>query len=320
MNLLKRWAVFISERFEPVSHTFMIASFFGANAIMAFIVNNSPGSCGLQQPGCCNLKIMGGFFLVWLVFFHMRLFDDIKDYETDRLVNKDRPLPRGVLTAIEFGAGILFTEILEVILAASLGIKVFSTYTIVLAFTLIMRQEFFIGDWLRPKMELYAITHTFSATLMGFLIFSALTDNFINDTPWQYSAIAAGNWFVFNVFEFGRKTFAKDEEREGVDSYSLRLSPGGAVILLGVNIFMAFLMLYLCCVSLTPVNLQQAGVNNFGVMLISAAVISFIVAISGVFYSLNPSRFYAKFYRGVVSAYLVLYHAAILVSGYLIIK
>lgn len=322
MHILKRWAVFISERFEPVSHTFMIASFFGANAIMALIINNSTAVCSSPQSLCCHLRILGGFFLVWLIFFHMRLFDDIKDYETDKLVNKERPLPRGVLTTLEFGAGILSVVILEVVLAASLGIKVFSTYAVVFAFTLVMRQEFFIGDWLRPKMELYAITHTFSACLMGCLIFSAVTDNFINAMPWQYLAIAIGNWFVFNVFEFGRKTFAKNEEREGVDSYSMRLSPGGAVILLGINVFMAFSMLYLCCVNLSwPAgHVQQPGIGIFGNMLVSAAVISFVVAISGMLYSFNPSKFYAKFYRGAVSAYLVLYHVAILITGYLIIN
>ncbi len=306
MNLISRWFTFVKERFEPVSHTIMIFAFASANAAMAYAVNPFDISA---RP----LYLFGGFTLIWLVFFHMRLFDDIKDYETDRLVNKERPLPRGVLTINEFGAGILICIIAEIALSAALGFKIFSTYALVLAFTLIMRQEFFIGDWMRPKMELYAATHTFSASMLGLLIYSILNNADITVIPAAYLLVALGNWFVFNVFEFGRKTFSIKEERDGVDSYSLRLSPFGAFALLSVNIFFAFLMLYLCAGKIN----QAAGAKiiNFMPMLLSAALISFLVICAGMVYSRKPSDFNAKFYRGAVSFYLVAYHFAITICG-----
>jgi len=95
-----------------------------------------------------------------------------------------------------------------------------------------MRMEFFVGDWLRPRLELYAITHTFSATLLGMLIHAVTTGRQIALAEGAFLLFALGNWFVFNVFEFGRKTFAHEAERAGVDSYSARLNPAGAVALL----------------------------------------------------------------------------------------
>ncbi len=314
MKLISGWSTFVKERFEPVSHTLMIAAFASANAAMGYAsypagFNTSPG------------YLLTGLFLVWLVFFHMRLFDDIKDYETDKLVNKDRPLPRGVLTTDQFGAGILVCVLLEMAVALILGFNVFTTYVMVLAFTLIMRQEFFIGDWMRPKMELYAATHTFSAALLGMLIFSITSGKMICDMPKSFLFMAIGNWFVFNVFEFGRKTFSTAEEREGVDSYSLRLTPFGAFALLGANIFLAFTMLYLSAANIiSRAALNATAAFDFGPMLISAAIISFIVAAAGMMYSLKPSNFYAKFYRGVVSLYLVAYHVSITVCGYIYFK
>ncbi len=309
MNLLLRWIIFIKERFEPISHTIMIFSFVLANAAMAYAVNSFEIK---TRP----LYISGVFALVWLVFFHMRLFDDIKDYETDRIVNKDRPLPRGVLTINEFGSGILVCIVLELILSAALGFKIFTAYTVVCGFTLIMRQEFFIGDWMRPKMELYAATHTFSASMLGLLIYCALTGAFINEIPAAYLLIALSNWFVFNVFEFGRKTFSADEERAGVDSYSLRLKPFGAFALLAVNILFAFLALYFAADKINAVKNLYGGIPvNFRPLLISAAAISFMVICAGIAYGLNPSNSKAKIYRDAVSFYLVAYHIAITICG-----
>lgn len=307
MNLFSRWLIFVKERFEPVSHTVMIFAFASANAAIAYAV--SPFAVKERV-----LHLSGGFMLVWLIFFHMRLFDDIKDYETDRLVNKGRPLPRGVLTINEFGAGILLCVIAEIALSFTLGFKIFSTYALVLAFTLIMRQEFFIGDWMRPKMELYAATHTFSASMLGLLIYSTLNNAFITEIPPAYLYAAFGNWFVFNVFEFGRKTFSIDEEREGVDSYSLRLSPFGAFALLAANIFFAFTMLFLCTGKINQEALK-GGPTNFMPMLLSAALVSFMVICVGMVYSRKPSDFNAKFYRGAVSFYLVAYHLVISICG-----
>lgn len=242
----------------------------------------------------------------------MRLFDEIKDHEVDLVVNTERPLPRGLVTVGEHGAVTLACVVAETALALSLGPPVFVSYAVVLAFTLVMRQEFFIGPWLGPKMELYAIVHTFSAGLQGGLIFAIATGLPVTAAPRSYLAIMLGNWFIFNVFEFGRKTFGREEERDGVDSYSLRLHPLGAVLLVVVNMALAWWMLNLCAGAIAA---WRYPAPHFGPMLHGTAAVSLLVCGAGLAYVARPDRRMAKLYRGVVSFYLLAYHLAIIVGA-----
>jgi len=301
-SLPARWFRFMRERFEPISTTILLASLAGANGLLAL------GALGAPPPPWP--RALAGFALLWLVFFHMRLFDEIKDYEVDKLVNRERPLPRGLVTIEEHGWMTLACVALECALALALGFPVFSTWAALAAFTLVMRQEFFIGYWLSPRMELYAVTHTFSAALQGGLVFSVVSGLTLDAVPRAYAAAMLGNWFIFNVFEFGRKTFGREEEREGVDSYSLRLGAFGAFLLTAANLALGYGMLHLYAAHVGPargLDLSPLKYAALGVTLIPCA--------AGLAYSAAPSAVGAKRYRGAVTLYLLAYHVAILAAG-----
>lgn len=301
-SFILRWFGFMRERFEPVSTTVMLASLAGANGLLAL------GALGTPLPPWPRL--LAGFALLWLVFFHMRLFDEIKDYEVDRLVNTDRPLPRGLVTVEEHGWVTLGCVALECALALSLGFPVFSTWAVLAAFTLVMRQEFFVGPWLSPKMELYAITHTFSAALQGGLAFAVVSGRTLDLVPREYAAVMLGNWFIFNVFEFGRKTFWGAEEREGVDSYSKRLGATGAFLLTFANLALGYgmLVLYAATVaSARPIDLAP--------LRQAALAMTLVPCLAGLAFAAAPSAAAAKRFRGAVTFYLLAYHVAILAAG-----
>jgi 4-hydroxybenzoate polyprenyltransferase len=304
MSFIKRWWIFLKERHEPFGITTMLLAFFAANAFMAF------DSASHSFPGWNNL--VPGFILVWLVFLHMRLFDEVKDYDFDKEHNPDRPLARGLISVGEFSTMTLVCILAEALLAAFIGWPIFITYVMVLCFTLMMRMEFFVGDWMRPKLELYAITHTFSAAMIGLLINSIITGADSASASKAFLLFAFGNWFVFNVFEFGRKTFGKEEEREGVDSYSARLNPWGAVVLLMVNVVIAWACFY------------QAAIMKFAAaatwsLLAPPLVVSLLVAVSGVAYAAKNNKSMASLYRGTVTLYLLAYPASIAIAIYLLV-
>jgi 4-hydroxybenzoate polyprenyltransferase len=305
-GFIKRWITYVRERFEPLSHTMMIFSFFFANFVMALICNNP--SYKLYRDNYDIIHLFLGVLLLWLIFFHMRLFDDMKDLDADKIVNRERPLPRGLISVTEFGFVTLFCIIFELILSLLLGYNIFMTYLIVLSFTLLMRLEFFVGGWLRPKMELYALTHTFSAALLGILVFSIVVDLPISQVPLAFILFTLGNWFIFNVFEFGRKTYGADEERDGVESYSKRLKPIGAFTLLAVNVILPLFMLSVTSkIFNIPLNM----------MIFFGGVVSFAVLLAGIFFIKYPTSKFAKIYRGTVSLYLLLYNLSISVIGFL---
>lgn len=302
LSFFTRWFRFLHERFEPVSHTILIGALAGANGLLAAL------AAGVPLPPA--ERLLRGFLLLVLVFFHMRLFDEIKDHEVDKLVNTDRPLPRGLVSVAEHGWVTLACVAVEVALALSLGFPVFATYAVLLAFTLIMRQEFFVGFWLSPHMELYAITHTFSAALQGGLVWSVVTGLPLDALPRAYAAVMLGNWFIFNVFEFGRKTFGREEERDGVDSYSLRLGAFGAFFLTGANLALGYLMLHL-----SAAHLASAGcAAPLPAMRHAALGVTLIPCAAGIFYALEPKAARARLYRGAVTFYLLAYHLAIVAA------
>jgi 4-hydroxybenzoate polyprenyltransferase len=299
-SLPGRWWQFLRERFEPVGTTLMILSFFGANAILAVDAE--------ALPFVTWKRCLGGFVIIWLVFLHMRLFDEVKDYDFDREFNPERPLARGLIGLLEFGAGTLICLLLELAIAAHLGWGTLTAYFIILSFTLMMRMEFFVGSWLKPKLEWYAISHTFSASIMGIVIFSALTGRLPIDAAPNFFVFALGNWFVFNVFEFGRKTFGREDEKGSDDSYSCRLGPWGAVILLLVNLAVGLGILAFVLRSYPP-----AGQTY---VLLPAGIICLGVLLAGINYACRYTQASAKLYRGTVTFYLLAYHLAILIGGY----
>src|SRR5262245_2780781 len=103
-----------------------------------------------------------------LFFFRLRCFDEIKDYDVDRRHNPDRPLARGLVTHRQLFRAIAVALVLEWALAAALfGVHGVGLLGIAQAYSLLMYREFFIGPWLRPRLTTYAVTHTFSAALLG---------------------------------------------------------------------------------------------------------------------------------------------------------
>ncbi|MBF0544721.1 MAG: hypothetical protein HQM08_09825 [Candidatus Riflebacteria bacterium] len=295
-NFFSRWFMFLKERFEPVGTTLTIAAFFGANAFAAseksFLLASGP------------LRLLGSFALVWLVFLHMRLFDEVKDYAFDTQHNPHRPLARGLISLDEFGFMTFMVILSEITIAALLGRATFTVYAMLLAFTLLMRMEFFIGDWLRPKLESYAISHTFSASLLGLTTGVAVCGVYPFDLNKFFYFFALSNWFIFNVFEFGRKTFGSEEERDGVDSYSIRLYPIGAFLLLFVNLAIGIALCFYSA-SLKFGELPKQ-------LSLSVSILALLVVGTGIWYSAHPKTSQAKIYRGTVTFFLLAYHIAVL--------
>ncbi len=304
MTFAARWWTFFKERHEPFSISLMVSAFFAASALMAY-------QPGVHAPPCWK-RLTAGFIVVWLVFLHMRLFDEVKDYQFDREHNPGRPLARGLISVGEFSAMTLVCLLAEMGLSGIMAWPMLPAYVMVLCFTLLMRMEFFIGDWLRPQLELYAITHTFSAAMISMLIHTIVCFSDAAKADRATLLFALGNWFVFNVFEFGRKTFAVEEEREGVDSYSARLRPWGAVMLLLVNVAAAYAAFYVSAVG------KFGAVADFR-LLAPAAAVTLLVAIAGAVYAARPVKAFARLYRGMVTFYLLAYPAAIAASVYLLV-
>ncbi len=291
-TLERRWTIFINERFPLTAHLPMTLLFAAANvglAITARGTDNTVRSC------------IVGSLLALCFLFRLRCFDEIKDYTTDAHVNPERPLPRGVLTVRQVKGMIAALTMLELALAAVVGWTVLVTHLIAVGYSYLMYREFFIGDYLRPRLTAYAVTHTFSSVLLGYSLASCTTGMPV----WRFSPLLLGfglaNWMLFNVFEFARKTFAREEEAPGVDSYSTLYRPWGAMALTFSQIMVA-----LGVVWWLP---SQMPVTRWP--LFAAAAGAGAVLLAGIVYAARPRRAPAKVYRAVAAAFLLLFYAVL---------
>lgn len=229
-----KWITFTKERFKPFEYIPLIILFVGVN----YLFSKALSGIQLGYPPLLVMGILGIFF-----FFRMRLFDEIKDYDVDLAINPTRPLARGLITVPEVKRMVLFLIVVEVILASTLGMITFLLYISAILYSLLMYEEFFIGDWLRPKLTTYAVSHTIVVALLGLSLISAN----LGLMTFQSLAIPVfllSHWFIFNLFEFARKTFNADEERSNVPSYSKIFSLKGAYLLSASQVFLALLLLF----------------------------------------------------------------------------
>lgn len=282
-----KWLQFTKERFDPASHLVMILVFVMAHKLLF------PGQASLNSGDSVWLVFLGAV----VFFFKLRLYDEIKDYELDLVVNPTRPLARGLVTHQDLYMGIIVCIALELTLFGSQGPAALVTISIAIAYSLLMYKEFFIREHIRPHLTTYAVLHTIVSSMLSFAILAAFTRQY----PWHMSRetyyFALNSWYLFNIFEFGRKTFTTAEERSGVESYSKIFGRLGAVALV---LAMAAASSY----CLTRVRYLPAF--HIFVYASSAAL-----AISGIFYAAFNRAPYGKIYRAFSSIYIVLVYSGL---------
>ncbi len=282
--MLKGLKAIILERFHPGQYLPMILVFTLANAMY---FNFS------YQENLTSFRLVLTFMIMCSAFFRLRLFDEIKDYQTDLKINPTRPLARHAISITDTKKVILILIGFELALAFYLGLNPFLFHALALTYSLLMYEEFFIGESLRPHLTTYAITHTFVSVLLG-LSASTLAhgnQNFSLEASDGFFFLM--NWAYFNLFEFARKTYALKEERMGVDTYSSLFKPIGAGIL----------------------SLSQVGI---GLWFISKALPEENLNplfIAGAIYSLfcfnyifRPEISSAKLFRHISGAYLLIHY------------
>lgn len=219
------WA-WMKERFPVVGHGVLIVSYYSSNQFLAETLTR-PGETLLYSCG----SLLGALTL-FCTFFHLRVFDEHKDYDEDCAHYPDRVLQRGLinLTHLKIAGGIAIG--LELICAAiwmPLGkpaplLAVLAT----LGFSLLMLKEFFVRDWLKKHFLVYAISHMMIMPLLAMVVFSFTTGEYFWTAPGWFWLYAFVGFFVTLNWEISRKIRSPDQEIEGVESYTKIFGTYGA--------------------------------------------------------------------------------------------
>jgi 4-hydroxybenzoate polyprenyltransferase len=293
LEFFARWRIFSKERFPLLRHILLIIFYVSANALVA-LHSASFNPVMTYKEVLCVIAVL-------FIFFHLRIFDEIKDYKNDLVVHKDRPLARGLIKVSEAKQAAAFLIILELCLSIVINEAAFIAALCTIIYSLIMYKEFFIGKWLRPKMATYALAHTLISCWMSAFIFSAVTNSNFWKIPKVYGMFVLVNWMIFNIFEFGRKTFGKEEEKELIESYSKRLGPVRAALNV---VIMATVAMY--------VAYELGSIFNLILWFsVSMYLLYGLTLIAAGLYAVYNNNTSAKIFRGICSIFILFYNVII---------
>ena len=283
--MIRRWATFVWERFPPGAYLPLIALLYAANALIA------RRAVGLE-PGIRPLAAL----VLLLVFFHLRLFDERKDLEHDRQHNPERPLPRGLIGERELRRAWYAAITAELVLAAFLGVPALVGAACVIGYSVVMLEEFWVRAWLRPKLYTYAVSHTLVTPLMSLFVMAAETGRMPWDPPPASVPFALAGWGLFLVFEVARKTYAPDQERPGVATYTSLHGTAGATALVVLQAGLAALA--------TGLALEAVGAPAWAT--VATLSLPLLVLAPATWFDQRPSRRSVGAVRAAATAFLLL--------------
>ena len=221
--LAERLWIYQRERF-PLGKTSILLAVFSAASLSV-----SAHLAGRSLPGIVTFA--AAWAVVLVIFFQLRACDEVKDHEEDRRWRPERPIPRGLVTLrLIVGLGLAGVP-LAAALAAALDLSLLVPLALVWLWLGLMTAEFFVPRWLTERPFLYLVSH---------MAIMPLIDLFETACEWlpRGGAPPAGlAWFLGLSFangcviELGRKVWAPENERPGVETYSGLLGPQRAALL-----------------------------------------------------------------------------------------
>lgn len=223
----RRFVAYLGERFPLPAYTVLIG------ALVAGAVATAEGAAGGAAPLAVGWRHLGAFATALLLFFHLRVFDEFKDFAADQLAHPERLLSRGVITLRALGWAGVVVLALQLGINVGLGLWALAWWGAAVAFSVLMRFEFFVGDWLRRHLVAYALLHNpIVAWLM--LYVDAVHRGTRPFSPLALGFVAVAS-FTSLGFEVGRKLRAPADERPGQDTYTAALGTRTASALLGAT-------------------------------------------------------------------------------------
>jgi 4-hydroxybenzoate polyprenyltransferase len=234
-SLAKRLWIYQRERF-PLGKTGTLLLIFSAASLSV-----SAHLSGRSLPGMATFTSAWAIALV--IFFQLRACDEIKDREDDQRWRPERPIPRGLVSLrLIVGLGIAGVP-LAVAVAAALDPWLLVPLALVWLWLALMTAEFFVPQWLTQRPFLYLVSH------MAIMPLIDLFETACEWLPRGASPPAGLAWFLGLSFangcviELGRKVWAPESERPGVETYSSLLGARRAALLWAAAASVAFALL-----------------------------------------------------------------------------
>lgn len=161
-----------------------------------------------------------GMLAVISFFFRLRVFDEIKDYRIDSLNHPHRVLQSGKIQLKHLIWLSVLGGIIEIGWSFWMSAYTFWAWVLVFGYSVLMRYEFFAGNFLKRYLLLYAISHLLIMPLIIAWIWIAYTHFSTHLNLYLLALLSL--WGGFS-FEIARKIHSPAAESPTIDSYSKSL-------------------------------------------------------------------------------------------------
>ena len=173
-----RFLAWMKERFPLISHGILIVSYYSSNQFLAEVLTR-PDERLLYTLG----SLLGAITLLCL-FFHLRVFDEHKDFQEDCRHYPDRVLQRGLISLKHLKIAGVIAIILELVCAACWmptgKPAALVAVLVTLGFSFLMLKEFFVARWLKEHFLIYAMSHMMIMPLIAMVVFSFTTGEYLS--------------------------------------------------------------------------------------------------------------------------------------------
>ena len=218
-----------NERFPVVMLVAGLPSFLAAHLI---------GQVSFQRAGTPEIKLglpqVAGWLCAVGFLLCVRIFDEHKDYDDDVRLHPERLVSRGVVALSELRSinAVNVMVLIAYCLWVDAGVgPVTATFAVAFLWLLLMKNEFFIGEWLRPRLVLYALSHAVVTPLVGWWMVTSGS----HAIGWNRVLVPylVASYASSLLFEFARKILPPELERPEVPTYSSVLGPRRAGLAAG---------------------------------------------------------------------------------------
>ncbi|HLZ65707.1 MAG TPA: hypothetical protein VKQ29_05715 [Aliidongia sp.] len=220
LSLLDRLWRYQAERFPVWRNGALIAVFSASGISLSSVLGGRP------LPGPTAFLV--AFGVAFGLFFQLRAADEVKDAEDDRRYRPERPVPRGLVSLRLLVGLAALAAVLQAAAAYLFAPGLLILLAVIWLWMGLMAVEFFVPAYLRARPVLYLVSH---------MLVMPLVDLWITAVDWLPRAgtppagLAPALLLSFAngcVLEIGRKTWAPEAERPGVESYSALWGTGPA--------------------------------------------------------------------------------------------
>jgi hypothetical protein len=220
---LRNLAAYLKERFAPVNMGLFAVLFSTVRAVASVASGTAAGSAPAESWW---LPVWGALATISF-FFRLRVFDEEKDFAQDLVNHPGRVLQTGRVTLPQLRTLAWTGVLLELSWSVAHGRRALLGWLLALVYSLLMRAEFGVGQWLRRHLVLYAVSHMLIMPLVILWLWLAYAPGALM-SPLLLLLLALSLLGGF-AFELARKLHAPAVERAGVDSYSQTLGYGPAL-------------------------------------------------------------------------------------------